>query len=254
MPPRPWNRLRDRRKWPRSWWYPTLPDRREDLPPQEWKEQHDETSKIIRRVMFTLIGYSFFCVITLGAPDISLLATDAEIELPFTNTKIGYTTFLLIGPFVLLGIASYMHVFVSRWAELNRSPSSRPSLPYAFNLHQQRVARWFSGFVFYWLVPLVMTLFAFKTSQRPEGRGVALLTLAVAFGFLWLNVRRSAEGRPHSSLRLTRWGVASLIVFCAIAILLGTSPFHRHLDLLKAQLSNQDLRWMDFHGAKLIDV
>jgi len=32
--------------------------------------------------MITLLGYSFFCILTLAAPDVSLIARDAKIKVP----------------------------------------------------------------------------------------------------------------------------------------------------------------------------
>lgn len=180
-------RLADRRKWPRSWWWPLPQEFR--LSAEDWEKQHDETSETINRLLVVLIGFGFFCVLALGASDRSLLASDAEITLPFANTKVGFTYFLLIGPLVLTGLSFYLHIFVGHWSRLlshRLGPSSpnpelpHPPLPFIFNL-ESRTASWLSHFLFYWLVPVILSLFAWKALPRPEGP----LLVVLACAFFW---------------------------------------------------------------------
>ncbi len=81
----------------------------------DWKREHDEVSTTIRRVMITLIGYSFFCLLTLAAPDERLIKKDATIKIPFAGTDVDYGSFLFIGPAVLIGLTLYLHIFLARW-------------------------------------------------------------------------------------------------------------------------------------------
>lgn len=73
-----WQRSCDRGKWPRTWWLP-LPAVL-NLSVEDWKKQHDEISKAINKLLLVFIGFCFFCELALGAPDRSLLASDARIS------------------------------------------------------------------------------------------------------------------------------------------------------------------------------
>ena len=122
-----------------------------------------------------------------------------------------------------------------------------------FNLHDP-LARFYTGFVFYWLVPLVLALFAFKSSPRLEGDTVAVLALAVAFASLWMSVRRSCEKRPRLILRLTRAFVVLVVaVGFGSTLLEGYNPFSRGLSLSGAILQKRDLRAAVLREANLID-
>jgi len=69
--------------------------------------------------MLVLLAYCFFCALSLGTPDVSLIASTAIIIIPFADTEITFSSFLLIGPVVLLGIAFYLHLFIGEWITLN---------------------------------------------------------------------------------------------------------------------------------------
>jgi len=146
-------RLADRTRWPRKWWRPL--SEKIELTDEELKRQHDEVSKAIDKLLLALIGFSVFCELALGAPDRSLLASDAQIQLPFANNSISFVAFLIIGPLVLIAFSFYLHIFVGYWIALSRqvqSNLSRPGLgstnrglPFVFNL-QGRTAAWLSSF------------------------------------------------------------------------------------------------------------
>ena len=107
-------RLADRSRWPRYWWAPIY-EPVKTAAPEEWKRLHDETSQTIRRTMLTLAGFCFFSVLTLAAPDISLLSNEASVSLPFANTEISFTAFLFLGPLTLVGQVIYLHIFLGYW-------------------------------------------------------------------------------------------------------------------------------------------
>ena len=95
---RPLARLTDRQRWPRRWWWPIIDLKKLPASEDDWKREHDEVSTTIRRVMITLIGYSFFCLRTLAAPDERLISKGATIRIPFAGTDVDYGAFLFIGP------------------------------------------------------------------------------------------------------------------------------------------------------------
>ena len=267
--PRLWNRLRDRKKWPRSWWYP-VPEYQVFSSVEAWQRQHDDVSKTIRTVITTLLVLSAYCIATLvNNPDIKLLDPEVLVNLPLANSPLAFGTFLTVGPLAIIAVALYLHRFIGYWGTLqapaSTDPDSARKLPYMFNLDDP-LARLYTGFVFYWLVPLLLALFALKSSPRREGDAVALLAFAVAFGSLWLSVRRSSEKRPWLILRLTRTFVVLVVaVGFALALLVGESLFSRGLDLSGEDLKGRDLgavvleeanrmnglRWADLRGANI---
>ncbi len=243
-------RLADRAKWPRCWWHPLPPPPDERLTPEQWKEQHDEVSGTIRRVMMVLLGYSFFCILTLGAPDASLVSANAKIKIPFADTEIAFSSFILIGPLVLLGVASYLHLFVGKWLELNHHPLSKDQapIPYAFNMRENRLAHLFSTLVFYWLVPLILGYFAYKASPQPDGWQIASLAACVAAAFLYLHVRRDMYGSAHKGIRAVRRFAVIALAFLAYAGYEGRNLFQRQLNLFGAKLASEDLRRANLSG------
>jgi Pentapeptide repeats (8 copies) len=267
-------RLADRSKWPRKWWRP-FPEKI-NLCDEDWEKQHDEISKAINKLLLILIGFCFFCVLTLSAPDRSLLASDAKIKLPFADTEISFVSFLIIAPLVLIAFSFYLHIFAGYWIMLLRqrpSPSTasaeipHPGLPFVFNL-QSRTAVWLSTFLFYWLVPSTLGIFAWKALPRPEAFVLIGLTGAFLIVFLFLQIRRRSDQR-HKMSTLVLW-LAFLfsIVFTPVLVflaLLGRTDLPlvrdldlqtdllltRHLNLRKADLHGQELRGLNLRGADL---
>src|ERR1700722_1862889 len=89
-------RLANPSKWPRKLWRPLLQEL--NLSADDWQKQHDEISRAINKLLLVLIGFCFFCGLALGAPDISLLSSDAKVKLPFANSDISFVNFLVIAP------------------------------------------------------------------------------------------------------------------------------------------------------------
>ena len=152
------------------------------------KTLHDETSKTIRRVYYTLIGTCLFCVITLaGAPDIQLLTPQATVELPVLNFKIGFLPFLVVGPVILIALIIYLHIFVGQHRMWVVAPENRqPMLP-NFSTWSARLV---VLVIFYWMVPITLAVFAWKARPSFYGPFLVLTTLGVAGGLVLLQIRR----------------------------------------------------------------
>ena len=241
-------RLADRSKWPRKWSWP-LPEEL-DISDEDWKKQHDEISKAINKLLPILIGFCFFCALSLGAPDSSLLASDATITLPFANAKISFVAFLIIAPLVLAAFSFYLHIFAGYWIMLSRQrPDALPAsgetphteLPFVFNL-QSRTANWLSRFLFYWLVPVILGVFAWKALPRPEGPVLVSLTSAFIAVFLFLQLRRRSD-RTHKISTFALWLALLCSIFITILpicfLLEGKSLPSRQLHLRKADRSEE---------------
>ena len=132
---RGWKRFANTGKIPRRWLWPGLQSQSLlfNLSNEEWKRQHDETSRTILQVLVAIVTFSFFCLVSLGTPDVSLLAGNATIKLPFVNTDVSFVYFLFLGPVTLIALTIYLHIFVGYHSLLSASQNGR-GLPHVFNL------------------------------------------------------------------------------------------------------------------------
>ena len=238
-----WRRLKDRTKPPRRWWFPGAPS--QNLNHKEaWQRRHDEISQTIRRVMLTLIAFSFFCLLSLAAPDASLLSSGAVTKVPFADVQVSYIAFLIVGPLVLIGLTIYLQIFLEEWWLLGVSDRSDVA-PFLFNLDNP-IAKLLSGFLFYWLSPVVLMIFAWKALPRAEAPWLLCITAALTGSLVWLQIRRC----PQSSRRARNPILWVLVVVLATAVTntawrmaVAKPPLlSRPLNLFKAQLHGQDLR------------
>ena len=257
-----WQRLSDRRKLPRRFWYPyppTPPDVSDETLPQE---QFNEVSAIIRRIMLVVIGYEAFCLIALGQPDAQILKT-AAVQLPIINTSVSVPGFMLIGPLLLAGLTAYLHIFVGCWISMKHDKSVnslRP--PYLFNL-PSRSAVLVSVFIFYWLPPIVLASFVYKAIPFAQVEfpilSVATLTTMV---LVFLAIRRCPDNRRKRWNRLLWPLLLFLPTFLAFVSLssiytYGTLRYivlDRNLDLSNADLSGANLRTAALAQADLSDA
>ena len=190
-----WLRATDKTKWPRSWLQPntTLDLGYADGEPR--RNAADEVQRTIRRVMLTLVGYCFFCWLTLGAPDASIIDAAATIKVPFANVEISYVNFLIIGPLIAIVIWIYLQVFVGLHEGLSRNDPFSTGLPFLFNINQP-MPRMISRVLLYWLAPLTVTLFVFKALPRSEGPWLVILAAIFFAAMFWLLISR----RPHGKI------------------------------------------------------
>lgn len=267
-------RLSNRQKIPRRWWYPEL-NRINIDDNAEWKRQNDEVSNTIRRTVLTLVIYSAFCIIMLGAPDATLLSASENINLPFTNTEVSYQGFLIFGPLILIGLSIYLHVNLHQLYRFEHEPGKYP-LPFIFN-QKNTSASVVSSIIFYWLVPIVLLTFSWKTLPR-SGIAPALLILLTALftcSLVWVQIRRLKRGRKwffrlrmllSMGLCLALLGIAYAQarqfpkpIYIRALYLYGVNLNKvdlsganlLHADLAKATLNNADLDNTNLKGANL---
>jgi uncharacterized protein YjbI with pentapeptide repeats len=249
-------RIADRRRWPRSWWWPPLPEK-VDFSDEDLRRQHDEVSRAINKSLLGLVAFAFFCELALGTPETSLVARDAGIKLPLAGTEIYFATFLIIGPLVLIVFSLYLQILVGYWLTLSRRlESTHPGLPFVFNL-RGRVAGYFSNFLFYWLVPVILASFAWKALPRPEAPWPILFFGTSTVALLFAQIRRRLDPPPQAgsaALWLAVFATACITVLAAVGPLLGEALINRPLNLWKADLSKQDLRGVNFRGAYLLEA
>lgn len=212
-------------------------------------EQHDETSKIIRRIMTMMIGYSFFCLLTLAAPDTSFIANDSYIKVPFANTEIIASHFLLIGPLVLIAIAAYLHIYMAYFIAIEHTDHNN-QLPFIFNIKRPKLAGLLSALIFYLLPPVTIFFFWRKSYLLSLSTSfyLALLTIIVIIIFIILLIQRR---KKHSKIKV----IFLMILLLSMPILMFIN--YQYKDgayLYRADLQGKDLRDVRFIGANMIEA
>jgi pentapeptide repeat protein len=240
-----WLRLLDRQYAPRRWWWPT--EARVDLSQEDLQRRHAECSETTNRLLFMLLGFCFFCLLTLGGSDAALLGAGREVAVPVINMHLSNGAFLSIGPIILIALTLYMHIFVERLRQYDALDADR-RLSHIFNMCSP-VPRLLSWFLFYWMVPLVLASFTWKAIPRPEGPTVATLSIVTTTLLLWLQIRRCPETKRRWNIPL---GVV-MIALTALAPFIATRQIslNRQLSLYQAELKNADLSGFDLRWANL---
>ncbi|MEM7042439.1 MAG: pentapeptide repeat-containing protein [Pseudomonadota bacterium] len=217
----------------------------------ERKASHDEMSKTIRRVFYALVSACLFCIVTLtGTPDTEVLTPETEVKLPALNYDMGLEAFLWVGPIILIALTVYLHIFVGQHRRLDIAPESRhPMLP-NFSAWTPQLA---VNFIYYWMVPLTLAVFAWKVSPRSDGDYLWYATIGVALVMVCLQLRRC---RQKWRVKAPAFLIPFFLIFCLGAYLAIES---RRLDLFMADLSGKDLRGLnlshaDLSGADLTDA
>ena len=107
-----WTQLLDRDYPPRRWWWPgeaEVPLHHDDL-----QRQHGQCSETTNRLLLTLLGFCFFCWLTLGGSDAALWGAGGEIAVPVVNVSLSKTAFLTVGPLLLIALTVSVHILVER--------------------------------------------------------------------------------------------------------------------------------------------
>ena len=138
----------------------------------------DETATQVTRIGLTFLGTSAFCLLSLLSPDSALLGGSERINLPLLAGPVSFFGFMLLGPAVLIVLRIYLQIYVEHSERLERLARSMSiaRAPMLVPL-QNPLIRYFSGLIFYLLLPLTMLLFAWKAAVFPDW-GSGLLGVA----------------------------------------------------------------------------
>ena len=204
----------------------------------------DETATQVTRIGLTFLGTTAFCLLSLLSPDSALLGGSERISVPFAG-PVSFFGFMLLGPAVLIVLRIYLQIYVEHSERLERLARSMSiaRAPMLVPL-QNPLIRYFSGLIFYLLLPLTMLLFAWKAAVFPAwGSGLFIVAVAVVASHLTLPFKKFS----WRSKALLSFSAA--IGFLAMTVGLGTvrSPFA----LDRVNLSDQWLEGEDFGGAYL---
>jgi hypothetical protein len=256
-------RLSRRDRWPRKWWWPPQDKARLSQDNSEdYVHRHREISGTIRFSMIGLIGFSFFCGLTLAVPDSVVLTGAGKIPVPFANTDIDFGTFITVGPLLLIAYTLYLHIFIGQLLKLPEIPEVDRS-PALFNLHG-RVPAFLTYLVFYWLAPATVVLFAVRAAPLEAGTWLYFLAATFLVVLLVLQLRRNPY--PWRWARPMLWLLVLAVAVVPVrvawwAVEGGERPFQRpwrlgradlsDANLINAQLQQADLQQANLQGADL---
>lgn len=156
------------------------------LSPDLIGKARDENAAQVIRLGLTFLGTAMFCILLVLGPDSSLVGAE-KVNVPFAG-PVSFEGFMLLGPAVLITLKVFLQIYLEHGERLNRLASevSAPRAPTLVPQHN-RILRWFSGFIFYGLLPITLGLFMKKASVFPLwGLFLFCLTIAVMANDLML--------------------------------------------------------------------
>jgi Pentapeptide repeats (8 copies) len=212
------------------------------------REAHKQYSETLNKAMLTLLGVALFCLLTsIGSPDTSLLAANSTIKVPFADTPIPFLGFIFVASFLLIVLVIYLHIFFWYWLGCERerqyinqtlvgtNEAPIESIPTLFSF-PDAFSRLLTGFIFYWLIPLVLVTITWKAWALPAmGLPLTYVSGVVTFILVFLQIRR----RPDNQRKW--WDLQSYtILLLIIGLIVGTTfnpqSFQRPFNLFRAEL------------------
>jgi hypothetical protein len=215
----------------------------ETEPIETLKERHDHLSRDIRKSGLGLLTYCFFCALSLGQVD-GMLKT-GNIIIPFANVSIKASSFMIIGPTLLIFLTCYLHFFISEW-KIIKIPTIN-KLPFTFNM-DGRIPRIFSFLTFYIISPATLYLFSLRASiwSLKIGFSLRLLTFTTVFVFILLLLKPTTFRLFKKFLLVTLFSIPSgYLVFS------GFLPSIFPFDLSRSELQKANLELLNLKDANL---
>src|SRR6476620_863427 len=203
----------------------------------------DETATQVTRIGLTFLGTSAFCLLSLLSPDSSLLGGSERINVPFAG-PVSFFGFMLLGPAVLILLRVYLQIYVEHSERLERlARSMLIARPPTLVPLQNPLIRYFSGLIFYLLLPVTILLFAWKAAVFPRwGSGLLVVAAAVVASHLMLPLKKFSW---RSKAQLS-FGAAIVVL-----AMISNEPVRRPFELGRVNLSGHWLEGDDFGGANL---
>ena len=232
----------------RQWCYPVPYTYTELRHKDVVREAHKQYSETLNKTMLTLLGVALFCLLTIfGSPDTLLLTANSAIKITFADAPVPFWGFIVVASFLLIVLATYLHIFFRYWlgcewerqyinqtlVGTNEAPIE--SIPTLFSF-PDAFSHLLTGFIFYWLVPLVLVTITFKAWALPAlGLPLTYVLGAVTFILVILQIWR----RPDNQGKW--WNLQSYTCLLLIlGLMVGTtfSPqsFQRPFNLSRAEL------------------
>jgi hypothetical protein len=187
--------------------------------------------------MLVLLGAALFCLLTtLGSLDEYLLAAD-----------LGF----IVAPLFLIVLVIYSHVCYGHWLACERERQyinqrvipPFESIPTLFSL-PDAIPPVLTGFILYWLVPLVLVTITFKVWAFPDiGILLTYITGVVTYGLVLLQSRRRPDNHRQGwsllyyiILPLIHYTILLLILAPMFLVTVTPQSFQRPLNLVHAEL------------------
>jgi hypothetical protein len=220
------------------------------------KERHDQLSRDIRLTGIVLYTYSIFCFVTLSQVD-EIIKT-RNIEIPLAEFPIKFSSFLTVGPVVLLIITFYLHLFIWEWKSI-RTIKPGKKLPFTFNM-ENPPAKMLSNVIFYILPPLVLLFFSYRAYvwaiDLIDIWGMAALICFGVLGVIWFFHIEKEPSRNFWNtlfpLKIRQGFVLGYVVIgCVVSVLAITGKLNQMfpLDLVRAELSEQKVARLNLNNA-----
>jgi Pentapeptide repeats (8 copies) len=218
-------------------------------------QAQSETSATIVKIMLTFVGAASFCLLSLLAPDSSLLTNGVTLNVPFAG-PVSFLGFMIVGPLVLIVLRIYLQIYVELMRRLEPigqrlHPLRVPTL----DVRRNALLRVFTGFVLYLLLPLTMLVFTWKAAVLVTWiPGLVGATTAVTVSHVVLPLRWPWRAKmPRRSKILLGLGIVMIPAGAILAVLiqLGGESLQRPYDLFHADLSEQWLIGQHLEGSDL---
>lgn len=267
-------RLADADRAPRQWWFPPasrLVD--EEREPSDQAAIQQELGRVLSKLavvvghsMFAFLGVSLFCVVAvLSIPDSALVVPEPKLSIPYTGVSMSLPGVLFAGALILVAVLAYLQIFWGEWLRMRREQEclTPNSLTVEYELVQpflfaldNRLARFLTNVIFYWLGPLVLALLAWKAGPRP-GWGFPLGYLTgMSFVILFFLQVRRCRGHRRGWRNAPYWFLMLVCVAVGMAAPYESAKFFRPLDLAGADLHGAwlmgaNLRYANMRNANL---
>lgn len=212
------------------------------------RNRHQETSATIRRVYYAIISTALFCFSAIhGKEGLSFISTDSVVSLPIIDIPVRYTVFLLAGPAVIIGLTTYVHIFLEEHQKVRVEQEEK--LATIFNMDGV-AAQFVSSAIFYWLPPLMLFYFAWESKPLRLAGPLLLTTSAAAALILFVLQLRRTRQRPVMTA-IVSVGFLATAVICGLFYAMSSGNFT--LDRA-TPIIDQDLTVMRLSGATLEGV
>ena len=215
------------------------------------KEAYIEASKTVRQLLFVISGFSIFCLISLGSPDIYLLGESKFISVPFAG-QMSFSLFMILGPIILLSFRVYLHLYESHYRTLHFLLNKRSVImPPNLTIFNNIILKFFAKPSCVSSVPFVIFFFSNKA------RAISLFiypSLIVAIIVVAIHIILLVS-RSHYRNDIFKKSIIITILLsinlCVIIFLVDIDKIRRPLNLFRADLSSQWLVGSDLKHANL---
>jgi hypothetical protein len=225
------------------------------LTPEMVAQAQSETSATIVKIVLTFVGAASFCLLSLLAPDSSLLTNGVTLNVPFAG-PVSFLGFMIVGPLVLIVLRIYLQIYVELMRRLEPigqrlHPLRVPTL----DIRRNVLLQGFTSFVLYLLLPLTMLAFTWKAAVLVAWIPALVgTTTAVIVSHVMLPLRWPWQAKMSTRAKILL-GLSIVIipagVILAILIRLGGESLQRPYDLFRADLSGQWLVSQHLEGSDL---